>query len=109
MATASAKSFGNLIGHQTKGIFLDVPLAITDGLNAVSKLYGSEVSGRDKITNWKTGGLVAGKSFVFGLAEGMADLVVEPYKGGKKDGAAGVMKGIGKGSLGFIAKTGAGK
>ena len=109
MAVASAKSLGNVIGHQSKGIFVDVPLAITDGLYAVPKLYGSEVREREKITNWKTGTTVAGKSFVFGLAEGMSDIFVEPYKGGKKEGALGVVKGIGKGSLGFIAKSGAGK
>ena len=109
MAAASVKSLGNVIGHQSKGIFVDVPLAITDGLYAVPKLYGSEVREREKITNWKTGTAVAGKFFVFGLAEGMADIFVEPYRGGKKEGALGVVKGIGKGSLGFIAKSGAGK
>lgn len=109
MAAASAKSFGNVLGHQSKGVLVDVPLAITDGLYAVPKLYGSEVREREKITNWKTGTAVAGKSFVFGLAEGMADIFVEPYKGGKKEGALGVVKGFGKGSLGFIAKSGAGE
>lgn len=109
MAAASAKSLGNAIGRPYKSIFVDVPLAVADGLHAVPKLYGSEVRERDKITDFKSGTLVAGKSFVFGIAEGFADIVVEPYKGGKKEGALGVVKGVGKGSLGFLAKTGSGK
>lgn len=109
MAAASAKSLGNVVGQHAKGIFVDVPLAITDGLNAVPGLYGSTTRERDKITDWKTGTATAGKSFVFGIAEGMADIFVEPYNGGRKEGAKGVVKGLGKGSLGFLTRTGAGK
>jgi hypothetical protein len=109
MATASAKSLGNVIGRPYRSIFVDVPLAVADGLHAVPKLYGSEVKERDKITDFKSGSIVAGKSFVTGIAGGLADLVIEPYKGGKKEGALGVAKGLGKGSLGFLAKTGSGK
>lgn len=109
MAAASAKSLGNVFGHQTKGLFVDVPLAVTEGLNAIPGLYGSKVREPGKITDWKTGTAAAGKSFVFGIAEGMVDIFVEPYNGGRKEGAKGVVKGLGKGSLGFITRTGAGK
>ena len=109
MAAASAKSFGNVIGRPLKGMFVDGPLAVADGLYSVPTLYGSEVQERNKITNFKSGVAVAGKSFVFGILGGVADLVVEPYQGGKKEGALGVAKGVGKGALGLITKTGAGK
>lgn len=109
MAAASAKSLGNVIGRPYKSIFVDVPLAVADGLYAVPKLYGSEVRERDKITDFKSGTIVAGKSFVCGIADGLADLVIEPYRGGKKEGALGFAKGVGKGSLGFLVKTGAGR
>ncbi|KAH8587380.1 hypothetical protein B0O99DRAFT_733683 [Bisporella sp. PMI_857] len=107
MAAASAKSLGNAIGRPYKSIFVDVPLAVTDGLYAVPKLYGGEVRERGKITDFKSGTIVAGKSFVYGIVGGLSDIAIEPYKGGKKEGALGVVKGVGKGSLGFLAKTGA--
>jgi hypothetical protein len=109
MAAASAKSLGNMIVRPYKSIFVDVPLAVADGLHAVPKLYGGEVRERGKITDLKSGTLVAGKSFVYGLSGGLADFVMEPYKGGKKEGALGVVKGIGKGSLSFVANAGSGK
>lgn len=109
MAAASAKSLGNTIGRPFQSIFVGVPLAVADGLNAVPKLYGSEVRERDKITDFKSGTIVAAKSFVTGIADGLADLVVEPYRGSKNEGALGFAKGLGKGGLGFLAKTGSGK
>ena len=109
MAASSAKSLGNVIGRPYRSIFVDVPLAITDGLNNVPGLYGSKVREREAITDFKSGTMVAGKSFVLGIAGGLSDIVLEPYNGGKKEGALGVVKGIGKGSLGFLAKTGSGK
>ncbi|KAH7399751.1 hypothetical protein BKA64DRAFT_575344 [Cadophora sp. MPI-SDFR-AT-0126] len=109
MAGASAKSLGNALGKPAKSIFIDVPLAVADGLHAVPKLYGSKVTERDNISDFKSGAIVAGKSFVTGIAGGIAGLVVEPYKGGRKEGALGVAKGLGKGSLGFLTKTGSGE
>ncbi|KAH7351324.1 putative UDP-glucose,sterol transferase [Rhexocercosporidium sp. MPI-PUGE-AT-0058] len=105
MVGASAISLGNALGKPAKSACIDVPLAITDGLRAVPKLYGSKVTERDKITDFKSGALVAGKSFVTDLAGGLADLVIEPYKGGRDGGALGVVMGLGKGSLGALTKT----
>lgn len=51
---------------------------------------------------------VAGKTFAWDFADGMADLVVKPYQGGREEGIKGVGKGIGKGVLGLAAKSGAG-
>lgn len=109
MAAASAKSFGNMFARPYKSVFVDVPLAVADGLHVVPKLYGGEVRDRGKITDLKSGTIVAGESFVYGISGGLADLVMEPYRGGKKEGALGVVKGIGKGSLSFLANTGSGK
>jgi len=109
MAGASARSLGNALGKPAKSIFIDVPLAVADGLHNVPNLYGSKVTERGKISDFKSGAMVAGKSFVTGIAGGIAGLVVEPYKGGRKEGALGVAKGLGKGSLGFLTKTGSGE
>lgn len=42
----------------------------------------------------------------FGM--GLADLVVQPYKGAKESGALGFAKGVGRGALGTFFKAGAG-
>ncbi|THV43903.1 hypothetical protein BGAL_0822g00040 [Botrytis galanthina] len=57
-----------------------------------------------KVTGWKSGMVVGGKAFGLGIVDGLADLVVQPYKGGRKEGALGVAKGIGKGTVNMISK-----
>jgi hypothetical protein len=41
--------------------------------------------------------------------EGITDIVTQPMKGAKNEGAVGFMKGIGKGSMNMITKLGSGK
>ncbi|CZS90925.1 related to sterol glucosyltransferase [Rhynchosporium agropyri] len=106
MIGASVKSLGNAVGKPWKGFFVDVPLAVADGLHAIPKMYGEEVTEREKITDIKSGVVVAGKSFLNGIAGGLAGLVIEPCKGAKKEGVLGVAKGLGKGSLGLFTKAG---
>lgn len=64
---------------------------------------------RREITDWKSGGMEAGKSFAFGIGGGMVDFLTEPYKCARKDGFLGILKGIGKGSTSLIVKSSAGK
>ncbi|OCL10385.1 glycosyltransferase family 1 protein [Glonium stellatum] len=104
MAAASAKGVGRFFVQYTKGTLVDIPLACTEGLRAVPKLYGEEVKDYGNVKDWKTGMTIAGKMFVHGTVEGVADIFVQPYKGGKEEGAWGVAKGIGKGSIGGAAK-----
>ena len=42
------------------------------------------------------------------MLEGIAGIVIEPVKGGKKQGAKGVAKGLGRGIIGIVAKPIAG-
>jgi hypothetical protein len=42
------------------------------------------------------------------LYNGIAGLGTEPYKGMKEEGAVGFLKGVGKGSIGLVTKTGTG-
>ena len=44
-----------------------------------------------------------------GLYNSVTGLVTEPYKGAKTEGTVGFLKGIGKGSVGFVTKSGTGK
>jgi hypothetical protein len=108
MAAASGKSIGAIITSSMKGTMVDIPLAVTEGLRGVPKMYGEEVKDYGQVTDWKSGALVAGKTFAFAIPEGIADLVVQPYKGAKEDGVIGFTKGIGKGAMNLAVKTQAG-
>ncbi|KAL1874634.1 hypothetical protein Plec18167_005866 [Paecilomyces lecythidis] len=104
MVGGSAKSAGRVIGSFYKGVIVDIPLATTEGLRAVPRLYGEEVKDYGTVTDWKSGGIVAGKTFVGGMRDGLADLFVQPYKGAKEEGALGAAKGVAKGTLGIASK-----
>ncbi|KAF5871600.1 putative sterol glucosyltransferase protein [Botrytis fragariae] len=108
MARASGKSAGKMLVATGKGTFVDVPLAMADGIRAMPGLYGGKVKDYGKVTGWKSGMAVGGKAFGLGIVDGLADLVVQPYKGGKKEGALGVAKGIGKGTVSMISKISGG-
>ncbi|KAI8292449.1 Sterol 3-beta-glucosyltransferase UGT80B1 [Colletotrichum sp. SAR11_57] len=101
---ASASGVGGFFKAYGK-FYLDVPLAVTDGLRNVPKLYGEKVEQRKPINDWKSGTIEGGKHFVVGLSEGFADLFVQPYKGGRDGGAAGAALGVGKGVLNMATKT----
>ncbi|WYZ35207.1 hypothetical protein EsH8_I_001483 [Colletotrichum jinshuiense] len=101
---ASASGVGSFFRSYGK-FYVDVPLAVTDGFRAVPKLYGEKVPDRAPITDWKSGAMVGGKNFVTGMGEGLSDLFVQPYKGGRDGGAAGAALGVGKGMLGMASKT----
>jgi len=104
---ASASGLGTFVKSYGKS-YLDVPMAITDGLRATPKLYGDKVEDRAPITDWKSGATEGGKNFVIGIGEGFADLFYQPYKGGRDGGAAGAALGVGKGVLNMFTKTASG-
>lgn len=49
------------------------------------------------------------KGFGYGFYDGISGLVTQPMRGAEKEGAAGLLKGIGKGIAGVVLKPGAGK
>ncbi|KAJ7905039.1 hypothetical protein B0H13DRAFT_2023706 [Mycena leptocephala] len=108
MAAASGKSLGTVVTSYFRGTMVDIPLAVTEGLRGVPKMYGEEVKDYGEVKDWKSGALVAGKTFAYAIPEGIADLVVQPYKGAKEDGVIGFTKGIGKGAMDLVVKTQAG-
>ncbi|KAJ6567721.1 UDP-glucose,sterol transferase [Mycena vulgaris] len=108
MAVASGKSVGRFMTTYLKGTMIDIPLAVTEGLRGVPKMYGEDVKDHGQIRDWKSGAVVAGKTFAYSMSEGLAGLVMEPYKGAKEDGAWGMTKGLGKGVIGFTTKIGSG-
>jgi hypothetical protein len=56
----------------------------------------------DRITDCAQG-------FGYGFYDGISGLVTQPMKGAEKEGAAGFLKGIGRGIGGLVLKPGAGK
>ncbi|KAH7317209.1 hypothetical protein BKA65DRAFT_570670, partial [Rhexocercosporidium sp. MPI-PUGE-AT-0058] len=105
MARASANSAKDLASAIGRGALVDIPLAITEGTRATPGLYGDQVSDYGQVKGWKSGMAKGGKAFGLGLVEGLAELVVQPYKGGRKEGALGVVKGVGKGTVGLVSKV----
>lgn len=105
LASASASGVGGFFKSYGRGFYLDIPLAVTEGFRAVPKLYGERVPEHEPVQDWQSGARVAGNNFVRGMSEGISDLVVQPYKGGKEGGAVGAAKGVGKGLLGMASKT----
>ncbi|KAI1385128.1 glycosyltransferase family 1 protein [Hypoxylon trugodes] len=105
----SASGVGGFFKHFFKGMYIDMPLAATEGLRVLPKLYGEEVREINKITDWKSGAAVAGKNFVDGITDGFTDLIQEPIKGGRKLGTLGAIKGVGKGSANMVAKVSSGE
>ncbi|KAH7151641.1 hypothetical protein DER46DRAFT_579649 [Fusarium sp. MPI-SDFR-AT-0072] len=91
MAGASAESAGEIGQTATKGMLVDFPLAITEGLKSVPQLYGGNVCNHGPVTDAKSGMVVAGKPFA--------------CEGG---GALGAAKGLGKGAMNLVTKSGAG-
>ncbi len=108
VAGASAKSIGMLGPTAAKGMLVDSPLAITEGMKSVPQLFGTKVRHHGPVTDAKSGAAVAGKTFAWGFADGLTDLVMEPIRGARDEGALGAVKGVGKGAVSLVAKSGAG-
>ncbi|KAB8244510.1 hypothetical protein BDV35DRAFT_394771 [Aspergillus flavus] len=106
MAGASAKSLGNIGPTAIRGMTVDFPLALTEGLRNVPRLYGEVPRDHGPVTDIKSGFTVAGKGFAWGMAEAVSDIVVKPYQGLQKEGAKGAVKGVGKGVANMAAKAG---
>ena len=105
---ASAKSAGKLLFSPVKGVMLDVPLAAVEGMWALPRLHGDTGYQHTTVTDWKSGGSVAAKSFIHGVHEGVTDIFIKTYTGKKNEGAKGVAKGLSMGLVNLTMKTGAG-
>ena len=88
---------------------MDFTMALSKGFHNAPKLYGDEtVRKSEPVSDLRTGLRAAGKEFGYGLYDGITGLVTQPVKGAQKEGAAGFVKGFGKGIGGIVMKPGAG-
>ncbi|KAB8271619.1 hypothetical protein BDV30DRAFT_213293 [Aspergillus minisclerotigenes] len=101
---AGAAGFGKFMKHVYKGVIVDIPLAATEGLRAVPRLYGEEVEDY-AVRDWKSGAIAGGKNFTQGMREGFTDIFTQTHKGAKEEGAVGMAKGFLKGTLSIGTKV----
>ncbi|GJC78427.1 sterol 3-beta-glucosyltransferase UGT80B1 [Colletotrichum liriopes] len=106
-AMAVGKGFASMTGAVAKGGLVSLPLAVAEGLHNVPRLYGDKPREHGKVEDWKSGGVVAAKTFGTGFYDGLTGIFTDPYKGAKEGGALGLAKGVGTGTLGFVFKPGA--
>ncbi len=84
---------------------MDLSLAIAQGFHNAPRLYGdSTVRTPPRISGIQSGLRAAGCEFAFGVYDGVTGLVMQPYHGARKNGALGLVQGIGKGLGGFVLK-----
>ncbi|KAF7324784.1 Glycosyltransferase family 1 protein [Mycena kentingensis (nom. inval.)] len=105
MAVASGKGVGAFVGSVVKGLVVDVPLAMTEGMRNVPSMYGQVPQDHGQVTGWASGAAVAGKTFATEFTTGLADVFVQPYKGAREEGLIGLVKGTGKGVVNATFKT----
>lgn len=85
-------------------------LGLAKGFRNIPRLYHDDtVRPIEKVTDLSSGIKIAGKELGYGFFDGIAGLITQPIRGAEKDGAGGLVKGIGKGIGGLIAKPAAGE
>ncbi|KAI0626095.1 Glycosyltransferase family 1 protein [Pyrenophora tritici-repentis] len=97
-AVDTGKGLARIVGAGFKSP-MDFSLNIAKGFHNVPKLYGAEVRQVDKVTDFQSGIRTAAKQFGFGLYDGITGIVTDPYKGAKKEGGIGFVKGVGRGIM----------
>jgi len=106
-ATRAGKGISRIVGAGLKSP-MDFTLGIARGFHNAPKLYGDDtVRPQEKVTDFQSGLKAAGKEFGYGMFDGITGLVTQPLRGAEKEGAAGLIKGIGKGIGGLVLKPGA--
>lgn len=108
-AVGTGIGVGRIVGAGAKTP-MNFCLGMARGFRNIPKLYNDEtIRPVEKVTDFSTGLKVAGKELGYGFFDGVAGLVTQPLLGAQKEGAAGLIKGFGKGIGGLIAKPAAGK
>lgn len=106
MALLSATSLGKFLGRASRGVLLDLPLAATEGMRAVPRLYGEPVKNHSPVTDFESGAVAAWSTFAHGLYGGVTDIFVYTYHAKREQGSLGVAKGLSKGIVSLTMKTG---
>jgi hypothetical protein len=105
-AVGAGKSVGRIAGA-AMNTPMNFCLGLARGFRNAPKLYGDDVRETEKVTDFVSGLKVAGKEFGLGMFDGISGLVTQPLKGAEKEGAAGLLKGFGRGLGGVVLKPAA--
>ncbi|KAI9744456.1 MAG: hypothetical protein M1818_001985 [Claussenomyces sp. TS43310] len=106
-AISAGKGVSRIVGAGIKSP-MDFTLGLARGFHNAPKLYGDDtVRPQEKVTDLQSGLKAAGREFGFGVYDGISGLVTQPMRGAEKEGATGLIKGIGKGLAGAFLKPGA--
>jgi sterol 3beta-glucosyltransferase len=62
-AISVGRGFGKMALALPKATLVDMPLAFTEGFRQMPRLYGDSVRDNGRVTDWISGGAVAGKVF----------------------------------------------
>ncbi|CAG8384820.1 unnamed protein product [Penicillium salamii] len=106
MALASGISLAKFLGRSSRGLFVEIPLAATEGMRAIPRLYGDKLHANAPVQDWRSGMAVGWSGFTHGVYEGFTDIFVHTYRGKKKRGSLGVAEGLSKGLVSLAVKTG---
>ena len=107
-AKDSGKGVTGILGAGLKAP-VDITHNVARGFHNLPKMYGDEtVRPLEKVTDVQSGLQAAGKSFGFGLWDGVSGLVTQPMKGAQEGGFLGGLAGFGKGVGGVLFKPAAG-
>lgn len=105
LARSSGKAAGKVISSAFKGVLVDLPLATAEGFRFMPRMWGSEVKQYGDVTDWQSGTLVAGKTVVYGVGEGVRDVVTNTIDGARSEGMIGAAKGLGSGMGSLVSGT----
>ncbi|GAB7364733.1 hypothetical protein MBLNU230_g5532t1 [Neophaeotheca triangularis] len=106
-AMGTGKGVNRIVGAGLKSP-MDFTMGLAKGFHNAPKLYGDEtVRKPTQVTDFQSGMKAGWKELGLGFYDGISGLVTQPMRGAQKEGAAGFIKGIGKGIGGVALKPGA--
>lgn len=106
-AMGTGKGVNRIVGAGLKSP-MDFTMGLAKGFHNAPKLYGDDtVRKPTQVTDFQSGVRAGWKELGLGFYDGISGLVTQPMRGAQKEGAAGFIKGIGKGIGGVALKPGA--
>ncbi|GJN79361.1 hypothetical protein PLIIFM63780_002874 [Purpureocillium lilacinum] len=107
-AVGAGRGVGRVVSTGVKSP-MNFCLGLAKGFRNMPRLYNDDtIRPIEKVTDLSSGIKIAGKELGYGFFDGIAGMVTQPLRGAEKEGAGGLVKGIGKGIGGLITKPAAG-
>ncbi|KAL3958974.1 hypothetical protein ACCO45_007136 [Purpureocillium lilacinum] len=102
-AVGAGRGVGRVVSTGVKSP-MNFCLGLAKGFRNMPRLYNDDtIRPIEKVTDLSSGIKIAGKELGYGFFDGIAGMVTQPLRGAEKEGAGGLVKGIGKGIWGVPA------